>query len=385
MKRIQIGWFGIAAIAVAGLTGCGSPAPKDLTTSGGSAQAIAVPPAPVSPARRDIIGYALLTGQLYWPAEEQANITVPNGGAVDTILTPVGTRVRKGQVLIKLQSSPTSLDTSSASSAVTAADSAYKAAEIQYGEPVRQAKEQLDAAQQAEREARTGSDDTAVENATQARRAAETALQQARSDELSNLAQYRLQRDQARAAAKDTASATRQGEVIAPISGTLLSLNATVGTPLGGANATIGHIVNLQSVQIKATFSDDYAKVVRTGAAVVITFSDIPNRIFDGRISRIRTEPNSQGRTENMATVSFSNADGVVKPTSQIQRVGIRIGSAKNVLTVPAKALNRDSAGRTTVTTDRGDVMEVKPGLSDGEYVEIKSGLTDDVKVRLNP
>jgi multidrug efflux pump subunit AcrA (membrane-fusion protein) len=328
------------------------------------------------------VGYALLQGQLYWPAGSEANVFASNPGAVSAVKVPIGSRVERGQVLVTLQSGGSASDTETAKSSATAAKAAYTSAQLQYGAPVNQAKEQLEAAQQAEREARTGADSTAIESATQARQAAETALQQARGEEITNMATYRQQLDQATIAAKSSRSAELLGEITAPISGTLLSLSATVGSPVGGSNAMIGRIVNLNEVRVKATYSDDDQKIVRPGAHVVIVFSDVPNKIFDGRVTTIRTEPNGSGVTEHVATIQFRNANGSVKPASQIQRVGIRVGSVRGALSVPVSAVRKDALGKSYVTDANGAPIEVQTGLSDGQYIEIKSGLSEDSKIK---
>jgi multidrug efflux pump subunit AcrA (membrane-fusion protein) len=385
MSRPQILWIGIASLSLAMVQGCGNPAGTGPSTNAAAPQRFSQPAAPVKVSRRDIVGYALLDGQLYWPAEAKANILVPNVGTVDQIVAPVGTRVRRGQVLVNLRSKGSATAPASAQSDLSAAKAAYQAAVLQYEGPVQQAKEQLDAARQAESQAKSDPDSSALTAATQARQDAETAFQQAKSQEISNLATSKQQLDQAHIAAKDTLDVQRQGEITSPITGTVLSLNTAVGTIIGGPNASIGEVVNLNAVQIKATYSDDTAKIVHDGDRVVITFSDVPNRIFDGRVSHVRTEPNAQGVTQHVATVSFSNSEGLVKPSSHIKLVGIRIGKVNGALSVPANAIQQDASGKSFVTSDSGQQIQIKAGLSDGEYTEVKSGLSDGQSVRTNP
>jgi multidrug efflux pump subunit AcrA (membrane-fusion protein) len=325
MNRISLPWIGMAACLVWAASGCASPSSYATTSGGVAPQRISASSSIISPSRRDIVGYALLQGQLYWPAGSEANVFASNPGAVSAVKVPIGSRVERGQVLVTLQSGGSASDTETAKSSATAAKAAYTSAQLQYGAPVNQAKEQLEAAQQAEREARTGADSTAIESATQARQAAETALQQARGEEITNMATYRQQLDQATIAAKSSRSAELLGEITAPISGTLLSLSATVGSPVGGSNAMIGRIVNLNEVR---------------------------------------------------------NANGSVKPASQIQRVGIRVGSVRGALSVPVSAVRKDALGKSYVTDANGAPIEVQTGLSDGQYIEIKSGLSEDSKIK---
>jgi RND family efflux transporter MFP subunit len=334
-------------------------------------------------ARRNIIGYELLHANLYTPPEAMANITVSYNAPVETVAVQVGERVNEGQLILKLQAQDVQDALSSAKATLTAAQSAYVSAEAQYGQPVRDALQQLQQAQSAEKQARLqtepGGDATNLQSAEQARQQAQQTLDQARAQEQSQLVEYKQQLDQAQAALAAAKSSAHEQVVAAPITGTVETLSVQPGEQVGSTpGQVVGTIVNLDDIEVKATLSDAQLSMASVGTPVTLVFADLPQRVFSGRIASIRSFPAANGATEHEATITFRNTDHLVKPTSTLSRAGIKIGEVRDAISVPVGAIQKDSTGRLFVNVlvnGKWNSTPVQVGLTDGQYTQVKYGL----------
>ena len=86
--------------------------------------------------------------------------------------------------------------------------------------------------------------------------------------------------------------------------------------------------------------------------------------------------------------ISFTDADGLVKPDMKVSSCGVKTGEVRDAIAVPVGALQHDSTGKPYVNVLQGQnwVKTVaEPGMSDGAYVQIKSGLNGDESVQVMP
>ncbi|HYL21215.1 MAG TPA: efflux RND transporter periplasmic adaptor subunit [Gemmatimonadales bacterium] len=149
--------------------------------------------------------------------------------------------------------------------------------------------------------------------------------------------------------AKDAWEDTHLG---APITGTVLELDAVLGTVISsptndvGGGTVILKIANLDTVQVSALVDETDVGKVQPGLPVTITVDAFPNRTFDGSVLKI--EPQAQV-TQNVTMfpveVNIPNAGHVLKPGMNTE-VEIHIGQRQGVLAVPNAALrtSRDVA-----------------------------------------
>ena len=395
MSKKLLLYIALSMIVSAAEVGCNSSTSAAGTagsaTTGSAAQHIA--PVPVKVARRDLIGYELLQAKLYVPPEATSNIPVSNTGPVRQVDVKTGDSVKRGQLLVELEDTNIQTDYTNAKETLAAAKSAYATAEVQYGQPVKDAEQQLAQAQSVERDMRTqpatGSTDSPdLHDAQQTREQAQEQLTKARAVEQANMLQYRQQLDEAQKATASARSSAKQGIITAPISGTVTALNVVPGQQVGtSANSSIGTIVDLDAIELKCDLNDSQQSIAGEGTHVVIVFRDIPDRIFDGRIASVRSVPSKDGATLHEATIRFKNTDHLVKPGSMLSRAGIKTGQVQGALTVPFEALHRDG-GKWFVNVDVNGSpkpTEVKIGISDGQYTQIKSGLNEGDTVEVTP
>ena len=141
---------------------------------------------------------------------------------------------------------------------------------------------------------------------------------------------------------KDAMEDTHLG---APITGTVLELDAVLGTVISsptndvGGGTVILKMANLDTVQVSALVDETDVGAVQPGMPVTITVDAFPNRTFDGSVLKI--EPQAQV-TQNVTMfpveVNIPNAGHVLKPGMNTE-VEIHIGQRQGALAVPNAAL----------------------------------------------
>jgi HlyD family secretion protein len=133
--------------------------------------------------------------------------------------------------------------------------------------------------------------------------------------------------------------------VRAPITGTVLELDAVLGTVISSptndvsGGTVILKIANLDTVQVSALVDETDVGKVQSGLPVTITVDAFPNRTFDGSVLKI--EPQAQV-TQNVTMfpveVNIPNPGHVLKPGMNTE-VEIHIGRRQGALAVPNAAL----------------------------------------------
>jgi len=139
--------------------------------------------------------------------------------------------------------------------------------------------------------------------------------------------------------------AMQDTHVQAPITGTVLELDAVLGTVISsptndvGGGTVILKMANLDTVQVSALVDETDVGKVQSGMAVTINVDAYPNRTFDGSVLKI--EPQAQV-TQNVTMfpveVNIPNPGHVLKPGMNTE-VEIHIGQRQGVLAVPNAAL----------------------------------------------
>ena len=214
--------------------------------------------------------------------------------------------------------------------------------------------------------------------------------------------------------AKDAMADTHVG---APITGTVLELDAVLGTVISsptndvGGGTVILKIANLDTVQVSALVDETDVGQIQPRMTVTITVDAFPNRTFSGSVLKI--EPQAQV-TQNVTMfpvqVNILNPEHLLKPGMNTE-VQIHVGQRQGVLAVPNAALRtpRDVAsaarvlgldsltvqrqvaatpaadppaatGSYVVFASRGGHIVPVPittGLTDQDYIEVLSGLTE--------
>jgi len=145
--------------------------------------------------------------------------------------------------------------------------------------------------------------------------------------------------------------------VRAPNTGTVLELDAVLGTVISsptndvGGGTVILKMANLDTVQVSALVDETDVGEVLPRMAVTITVDAYPNRTFDGSVLKIEPEAQvSQNVTMFPVEVNILNPEHLLKPGMNTE-VAIHIGQRHAVLAIPNAALRtpRDVASAAAV------------------------------------
>jgi RND family efflux transporter MFP subunit len=383
----QLFGLGASLLVALAVAGCGSG------TAESRAQKLK-DPYPAKVEKRDLEGYAFLDDPaLYVPPESQAVVYPKYKAPVEQVMAAVGQRVNRGEVLIQLSFPSADAAYDQAQADLKAAETAYANAKSQYEQPVREAKAALDQARRIERDARAQTDPTGdasmVEQARMQREAAEAAVKEAQIAADANSRSYRDQLDAYRQAMDQAKQGVKQGSLRAPISGTVTFLDVRAGEVVGdNASRPLVKIVDLGDIQVKAHVASSYAEKLEKGKMVTVAFKELPDRTFEGRISKVAVVPTGQGESAKELTIDFRNDEGLIKEGFHPDWAGIKVGEVKDVLVVPRLAVDLDSTGKPVVKVLDGQnwvPRVVETGLSDGKFIEIKSGLKEGETVQVTP
>ncbi|MEZ4590327.1 MAG: efflux RND transporter periplasmic adaptor subunit [Chloroflexota bacterium] len=218
-----------------------------------------------------------------------------------------------------------------------------------------------------------GPDEDAIAAAETAVRQAQLSLQQAllnrEANELS-LAQAAIDLQKAEAAVAAT-------ELIAPMAGTVTTLNGSVGETVGGSLLVLA---DLSRPVLELFLDESDLNMVGVGYEVAVTFDALPEEIFDGTVVQI----DPQLRVESGLTVvhALVALDDFAKP--QTLPVGLNAsvevigGRAQNAVLVPVEALREITPGQYTIfVMENGEpvLRFVEVGIMDFTFAEILSGV----------
>jgi HlyD family secretion protein len=139
--------------------------------------------------------------------------------------------------------------------------------------------------------------------------------------------------------------AMQDTHVRAPINGTVLELDAVLGTVISsptndvGGGTVILKMANLDTVQVSALVDETDVGKVQPGVAVTISVDAFPHRTFDGIVLKIEPQAQvSQNVTMFPVEVNIPNPEHVLKPGMNTE-VEIHVGQRQGVLAVPNAAL----------------------------------------------
>lgn len=347
-------------------------------------------------ARRDLVAYVRLDGDVIAPPGTSADVFSFYRAPVSTVFTTLGAHVNQGAVLVELSHPSADVYLEQAKQSQQASETGLANTRKQFGAAVSAAQERVRSAREAERTLRgtktvpepaggTEPPSTAkvagdAQRAYEDRVNAEQDLIDAQAQSVAALLPYQRQLEDARAAVRAAQAGKKEAMIRAPITGTVVALNARAGQMVGDdAQKPIATVVNLDALQVHAKATPEQVAWLAPKTIVQLGFLDIPDMSFDGTVRRITTDVGNAKEQLYVAIVRFKNEEGLVKPAMK-SRVVLKIGEAHDALTVPNDALKKSASGGWMVNVLREGKWElatVEIGLSDGKYTEVKSGLNE--------
>jgi HlyD family secretion protein len=378
-------------------------------------QPVAWTPAPVE--RGTVARTVSATGRI------QALTTVQVGtqvsGTVSDIYADFNDRVKRGQIIARLDPSQLQAQLTQSQANLTGAQMSIQsglAAQASADAAVQAAAANVDRLQALVEDAQRSLERTRELMAAGviAKRdldTAQTAYAQAQAQKQQGVAQLNQARAQAQAARSQVAQARAQAAqaqaavqlasvnlektvIRAPIDGVIVARNVDVGQTVAASfQAPVLFLIanDLTRMQVLADIDEADVGQLREGIPVNFTVDAYPRDNFEGQISQIRLSPQTvQNVVTYTAVIDVANPDGKLKPgmTANINAISEQ---REDVLTIPNAALRfrpeteaaapqpntRSRQAGSVVYRVNGTQLEPVPvrlGLSDGTVTEIVSG-----------
>jgi RND family efflux transporter MFP subunit len=348
--------------------------------------------------KRDLPRFFEATGSL--AGDQQTDVAPQTSGKVVAVGVDIGSAVRRGQMIIRLDDSELKLRVEQAAAQVEQAKAAVRQAEEKIGLRPGQA---FDPNRVAEVAAANVALDLAEKNLHRAEKLIESGdvsrsfydEQRSRRDQLKE--QYEVALAQARqnfagvdVARTNVANAQAQlalarknlsyAVIPAPIDGYVAERTADVGEYVSPQQKVVT-IVRTNPLRIRIDIPEQAIPEVRVGQSVSITTSAWPDRNFSGRVARIAPNVTATSRTLTVEA-EIENNSGALKP-GQFATVRILQERAAPAVLVPARAVVTDAGvSRVYVVKDgHAEQRLVQTGQTEGDLIEIKKGVAADEQV----
>jgi multidrug efflux pump subunit AcrA (membrane-fusion protein) len=347
---------------------------------------------------RELPQFFEATGSL--AGAEQTDVAPQTSGKVVAVGVDIGSAVRRGQMLVKLDDSELKLRVSQAEAQVSQTKAAVRQAEEKIGLRSGQA---FDPNRVAEVAGAKVSLDLAEKNLKRAEKLIESGdvsrsfydQQRAQRDQLKE--QYESQVAQARQnfAAVDVARTNVANSeaalalakknlsyafIPAPIDGFVTERIADIGEYVAPTQK-VATIVKTNPLRVRIDIPEQSIPDVHVGQTVSATTSAWPDKNFSGRIARIAPNVTANSRTLTVEA-EIENTGNALKP-GQFATVRILQQRAVAAVLVPARAVVTDAGvSRVYVIKDgHAEQRLVQLGQTEGDLVQLKTGIAADEKV----
>jgi RND family efflux transporter MFP subunit len=348
--------------------------------------------------KRDLPRFFEATGSL--AGDQQTDVAPQTSGKVVAVGVDIGSPVRRGQMLVRLDDAELKLRVEQAAAQVQQAKANVRQAEEKIGLRSGQA---FDPNRVAEVAAARVALDLAEKNLRRAEKLIESGdvsrqfydEQRSRRDQLKE--QYDVALAQARQsyAGVDVArTSVANAEAALALAKQNLSY-AVIPSPMDGfvaeRTADLGEYVSPQQkvatvvrtnpLRVRIDIPEQAIPEVRVGQSVSATTSAWPDRNFAGRVARIAPNVSAQSRTLTVEA-EIENSSGALKP-GQFATVRILQERAEPAVLVPARAVVTEAGVSRVFVIKNGHAEQrlVQTGQTDGDLIEIRQGVAADEQV----
>ncbi len=167
--------------------------------------------------------------------------------------------------------------------------------------------------------------------------------------------------------------------VNSPISGFVAERNADVGEYISPntPNAKLATIVRTSTLRLKIDIPEQFVGKVATGESISLQTSSYPDRSFAGTVARIAPGLNATARTLTVEA-EVQNVDGLLKP-GQFATVRIRQSKPEPAVMVPVKSVRTVGETNSVFVVKDGAAREqfVQLGLLENDMIQIKKGIIE--------
>ncbi len=284
--------------------------------------------------------FVQLTGSVI--SMNDATLSAETAGTIVNI-TPLGTRARQGDVVVRLDDRLVRSALEQARAAARAAEAAFKLADQTFNRQERLFADSIISSLE-------------FENVTAQRDQAAAALAQAQAA---------------------VASAERQLEfsaVKAPFDGTIEEHMIDPGEQVAPGAALL-RIVNTEFVRVRAGVPETYANDISEGTPVQVRFRAYGGDVRDAKATFVGSVIDPGSRTFTVE-IELDNRDGVLKP-EMIADVLLTRATYEDQVVVPQNSILRDESGYTVYVVEDGRAVlkTIEPGPTESGRTLISSGL----------
>jgi RND family efflux transporter MFP subunit len=335
------------------LSGCGSKPP-----SGNENSPIAVKVAKVT--RTDLEKNYNTSGQI--EASSEATIAPKVSGRVAEVNVKLGDRVKKGQVLFRVEDKEAQNQLTQSKADLAIAKTSY------------------DSAAQALKDARSNYDryQTLNESGAVAKSDFEQATTTLVNAEIS-LEKALQQVDQAQATLSNAQDDLNDYSVTAPGDGFVGVVNVEIGEMVSSqTDAAI--IVSIDTVKVKASVPESVVNTIKKGSKVPVIINSL-NKSVEGTVTAV--SPRADSTTMGYpAEIALSNPSGEIKP-GMAAKIGLSTGTLKGVIALPVDAVIEKDGQHVVYIVENNKAREVfvETGESNDSRIEITKGLKEGQSV----
>ncbi|MFD1542580.1 efflux RND transporter periplasmic adaptor subunit [Nonomuraea guangzhouensis] len=200
--------------------------------------------------------------------------------------------------------------------------------------------------------------------------------------------------------AQRTATAT---VLRAPFAGTVTAVNGAVGGSSSGSGTSSGtstqstgqsgqsgqsgsgsgsgfiDLADTGKLQLVGTFTESDVSKLKVGQAATVTFDALPGVTATGKVTQIEpVASTSNNVVQYPVTISFTKVPKQVR-LGQTTTVEVVTGQAENVITIPSTALSTSGGTNTVTLLKNGQQVRtpVEVGVQGAALTEIKSGVAE--------
>ena len=293
-------------------------------------------------------------------AESTVNVIAKVSGMeqITQVNVKVGDKVTAGQVLAQLDTETSQIQADNAALAVANAENSIAVAQQSYDNAVTNYNNGLELFEIG------AMSQTDIDQ-----------LKLARDNAQSQLNSAQIAVANARNTLQSANLALGYGTITAPISGTVTTVNADVGS-YATASAPMFVIANVDTLEVSTGINEQNVSKIQIGQEVLLRINSVSDQWFSGNITEISTVMDSQ--TKNYpVTIAMNNQDDNLV-AGMYAEINVIVDHADDVLVIPVNAIvYKEAQPVAYVLQGEGTVKEAKLtlGINDGDHYVVTAGL----------
>jgi multidrug efflux pump subunit AcrA (membrane-fusion protein) len=293
-------------------------------------------------------------------------------GKIAKVLKQNGDEVKKGEVIIQLESTLAELDRKRAESGLASAEQALTSAKQDIAINRATLLNNIDTLKEQYIEANNNEDQKQIDSVQRSLDAARKQL--ADFDNGNSLIGLQSQLDVAKLAVEQADVQLDSYHIAAPADGTLTDFAVSEGMTIS-AGSIVAVVQNVNQLLIKTELSEPAAELARGKQELVYYDADNASAKKKAKVVYLAAVPNAKTRMYALE-LTADNSDGSLKPGTRVQ-VELTTAAEEEVIAVPSLSIVREGSDTFVMLSNAGTAVKraVKLGRINGSYQEVLEGL----------